>query len=72
MKQAATWPKHSILQMSKLGYQSMYFCSLATTVWCTRQSAFLLNQSKRKMKLELLADLLALHKIRRKVKTSHT
>ena len=43
MKQAATWPKHSILQMSKLGYQS----------------AFLLNQSKRKMKLELLADLLA-------------
>ena len=32
MKQAATWPKHSILQMSKLGYQSMYFCSLATTV----------------------------------------
>ncbi len=38
----------------------------------TRQSAFLLNQSKRKMKLELLADLLALHKIRRKVETTHT
>ncbi len=72
MKWAATWPKHSNLQMSKLGFQSMYFCSLATTVWCTRQSAFLLNQSKRIMKLELLAGLLALHKIRRKVKTSHT
>jgi hypothetical protein len=41
----------------------MYFCSLATIVYCTRQSAFLLNQSKRKMKSELLADLLALHKI---------
>jgi hypothetical protein len=39
---------------------------------CTRQSAFLLNQSKRKMKSELLADLLALHKIRRKVETIHT
>ena len=45
MKQAATWPKHSILQMSKLGYQSMYFCSLATIVYCTRQSAFLLTLS---------------------------
>ena len=54
--------KYSILQMSKLGYQSMYSCSLATTVCCTRQSAFLLNQSKRKMKSGLLADLLALHK----------
>ena len=50
----------------------VYFCSLATTVWCARQSAFLLNQSKRKMKLELLADLLVLHEIRRKVETSHT
>ena len=72
MKQAATWPKHSILQMSKLGYQSMYFCSLATTVYCTRQSAFLLNQSKRKIKSGLLADLLVLHKIRRKVENTHT
>jgi hypothetical protein len=45
---------------------------MATTVCCTRQSAFLLNQSKMKMKSELLADLLALHKIRRKVDTTHT
>jgi hypothetical protein len=29
---------------------------------CTRQSALLLNQSKRKIKSGLLADLLALHK----------
>ncbi len=72
MKQAATWPKHSILQIIQAGLQSMYFCSLATTVCCTRQSAFLLNQSKRKMKSELLAVLLALHKIRRKVETTHT
>ena len=72
MKQAATWLKHSILQIFKLGLQSVYFCSLATTVCCTRQSAFLLNQSKRKMKSGLLADLLALHKIRRKVETTHT
>ena len=28
MKQAATWLKHSILQISKLGYQSVYFCSI--------------------------------------------
>jgi hypothetical protein len=72
MKQAATWPKHSILQMSKLGYQSMYFCSLAQLSVCARQSAFLLNQSKREMKSGLLADLLVLHKIRRKVETTHT
>ena len=59
MKQAATWLKHIILQIPKLGYQSMYSCSLATTVCCTRQLAFLLNQSKRKMKSGLLV---ALHK----------
>ena len=57
MKQAATWPKHSNLQMSKLGYQSMYFCSLATTVWCTRQSAFLLNQSKKENKIRTVGRL---------------
>ena len=62
MKQAATWLKHIILQIPKLGYQSMCSYSLATTVCCTRQSASLLNQSKRKMKSELLTDLLALHK----------
>jgi hypothetical protein len=39
---------------------------------CTRQSAFLLNQSNMKIKSELLADLLALHKFRRKVDTIHT
>ncbi len=59
-------------KLSRLGYPSMYFCSLATTVYCTRQSAFLLNQSKMKMKSELLTDLLALHKIRKKVDTTHT
>jgi hypothetical protein len=50
----------------------MYFCSLATTVYCTGQSAFLLNQSQNKMKSEVLADLLALHKIRKKVDATHT
>ena len=59
MKQAATWLKHIILQIPKLGYQSMCSYSLATTVCCTRQLAFLLNQSKRKMKSGLLV---ALHK----------
>jgi hypothetical protein len=62
----------AFLQISRLGFPSMYFCSLATSVCCTRQSAFILNQSKMKMKSELLADLLALHKIRRKVDTTHT
>ena len=46
--------------------------TLAQLSVCTRQSAFLLNQSKRKMKSGLLADLLALHKTRRKVETIHT
>ncbi len=73
-----TWEKYSttgswhFANLFRLGYQSMYFCSLATIVYCTRQSAFLLNQSKRKMKSELLADLMALQKIRRKVETTHT
>ena len=68
MKQAATWPKHSILQIPKLGYQSMYSYSLATTVCCTRQSAFLLNQSNMKINSGLLADLRALHKTEEKLK----
>jgi hypothetical protein len=37
---------HDICKLSRLGYPSMHFCSLATTVYCTRQSAFLLNQSQ--------------------------
>jgi hypothetical protein len=46
----------------------MYFCSLATIVKCTRQSAFLLNQSNMKIKSGLLADLKALHKTEEKLK----
>ncbi len=44
-----------------------YLKKKKTIVCCTLQSAFLLNQSQVKMKSELLADLLALHKIRRKL-----
>jgi hypothetical protein len=50
----------------------MYFCSLATTVYCTRQLAFLLNQLQNENESELLTDLLALHKIRKKVDATHT
>ncbi len=70
-KCSTTWSWH-FANLFRLGYQSMYFCSLATTIYCTRQSAFLLNQSNMKMKSGLLADLMALHKIRRKVETTHT
>ena len=42
----------------------MYFCSLATIVYCTRQSAFLLNQSNMKINSGLLADLMALVLVR--------
>jgi hypothetical protein len=59
-------------KLSRLGYPSMYFCSLATTVYCTHQSAFLLINHKMKMKSELLTDLLALLKIRKKVDATHT
>jgi hypothetical protein len=70
-KYSTTWSWH-FATLFRQGYQSMYFCSLATIVYCTRQSAFLLNQSNMKMKSGLLADLMALHKIRRKVETTHT
>ncbi len=70
-KHSTTWSLH-FANLYRLGYQSMYFCSLATIVYCTRQSAFLLNQSNMKIKSGLLADLVALHKIRRKVETTHT
>ena len=57
---------------SRLGYPSMYFCSLATTVCCTRQSAFLLNQSQNENEIRTFDRLLALHKIRKKVDATHT
>ncbi len=65
-KYSTTWSWH-FATLFRQGYQSMYSCSLATIVYRTRQSAFLL-----KMKSGLLADLMALHKIRRKVETTHT
>jgi hypothetical protein len=63
---------HDIIVIIQAGLPILYFCSLATTVYCTRQSAFLLNQSQNEMKSELLTDLLALHKIRKKVDATHT
>ncbi len=41
----------TFFKLSRLGYPSMYFCSLATTVCCTRQSACLLNQSQNENKI---------------------
>ncbi len=41
-KYSTTWSWH-FATLFRQGYQSMYFWSLATTVYCTRQSAFLLT-----------------------------
>ena len=57
MKQAATWLKHSILQMSKLGDQSMYSCSLAATVYCTRQLAFLFKSVKKENEIRTVGGI---------------
>ena len=57
MKQAATWLKHSILQIPKLGYQSMYSCSLATTVYCTRQLAFLFKSIKKENEIRTVGGI---------------
>ncbi len=40
-------------KLSRLGYPSMYFCSLATIVCCTRQWAFLLNQSQNENEIRI-------------------
>jgi hypothetical protein len=37
---------HDIIVIIQAGLPILYFCSLATTVYCTRQLAFLLNQSQ--------------------------
>ncbi|MFO0005777.1 MAG: hypothetical protein ACK559_32095, partial [bacterium] len=64
---------HDILQLCSGKVTNL--CTFA--LWqqlstCTRQSALLLNQSNMKIISGLLADLMALHKIRRKVETTHT
>jgi hypothetical protein len=45
-KYAATWSYIAYLQVIQAGLPIYDFCSLATTLCCTRQSAFLLNQSQ--------------------------
>ena len=69
-KYSTTWSWH-FATLFRQGYQSMYFCSLATIVYCTRQSAFLLNQSNMKINSGLLADLKALHKQKKSWNYSH-
>ena len=73
-------PEKNVLQQD---HDILQICSGWATNLCTfalwqqlsvvlRQSAFLLNQSQVEMKSELLADLLALHKIKRKVDATHS
>jgi len=57
MKQAATWLKHIILQIPKLGYQSMYSYSLAATVYCTRQLAFLFKSIKKENEIRTVGGI---------------
>jgi len=43
--------------MSKLGDQSMYSCSLAATVYCTRQLAFLFKSIKKENEIRTVGGI---------------